>query len=46
MNYYACLSIMSLVILTPFAICYGGSPNVARAGWQKALAEVGPNVMW
>ncbi|KAF8775087.1 hypothetical protein HU200_005139 [Digitaria exilis] len=45
MNYYACLSIMSLVILTPFAIAMEG-PQMWAAGWQKALAEVGPNVIW
>lgn len=45
MNYYACLSIMSLVILTPFAIAMEG-PQMWAAGWQKALAEVGPNVLW
>ncbi|XP_015692786.1 glucose-6-phosphate/phosphate translocator 2, chloroplastic-like isoform X2 [Oryza brachyantha] len=45
MNYYACLSIMSLVILTPFAISMEG-PQMWAAGWQKALAEVGSNVVW
>ncbi|GJN24554.1 hypothetical protein PR202_gb12301 [Eleusine coracana subsp. coracana] len=45
MNYYACLSIMSLVILTPFAIAMEG-PQMWAAGWQKALTEVGPNVIW
>lgn len=45
MNYYACLSIMSLVILTPFAIAMEG-PQMWAAGWQKALADVGPNVLW
>jgi solute carrier family 35, member E1 len=45
MNYYACLSIMSLVILTPFAIAMEG-PQMWAAGWQKAVAEVGPNVVW
>jgi solute carrier family 35 protein E1 len=36
---------MSLVILTPFAIAMEG-PQMWAAGWQKALAEVGPNVLW
>jgi hypothetical protein len=45
MNYYACLSIMSLVILTPFAIAMEG-PQMWAAGWQTALTEVGPNVLW
>ncbi|VAI75290.1 unnamed protein product [Triticum turgidum subsp. durum] len=45
MNYYACLSIMSLVILTPFAIAMEG-PQMWATGWQKALADVGPNVLW
>ncbi|KAM0881130.1 hypothetical protein ACQ4PT_033143 [Festuca glaucescens] len=45
MNYYACLSIMSLVILTPFAIAMEG-PQMWAAGWQTSLKEVGPNVLW
>ncbi|KAI4977149.1 hypothetical protein ZWY2020_050959 [Hordeum vulgare] len=45
MNYYACLSIMSLVILAPFAIAMEG-PQMWAAGWQRALADVGPNVLW
>jgi len=45
MNYYACLSIMSLVILMPFAVAMEG-PQMWAAGWQKALADVGPNVLW
>jgi len=45
MNYYACLSILSLVILTPFAIAMEG-PQMWAAGWQTALKEVGPNVLW
>ncbi|VAI87326.1 unnamed protein product [Triticum turgidum subsp. durum] len=45
MNYYACLSIMSLIILAPFAIAMEG-PQMWAAGWQKALADVGPNVLW
>ncbi|KAG0545161.1 hypothetical protein BDA96_02G338000 [Sorghum bicolor] len=45
MNYYACLSIMSLVILLPFAIAMEG-PKVWAAGWQNAVAEIGPNFVW
>ena len=45
MNYYACLSMMSLVILLPFAIAMEG-PKVWAAGWQKAVAEIGPNFVW
>ncbi|CAI0468203.1 unnamed protein product [Linum tenue] len=42
MNYYACLSIMSLLILTPFAIAVEG-PQMWAAGWQNAVAQIGPN---
>lgn len=42
MNYYACLSILSLLILTPFAIAVEG-PKMWAAGWQTALSESGPN---
>ncbi|KAK3127196.1 hypothetical protein QOZ80_7AG0569670 [Eleusine coracana subsp. coracana] len=45
MNYYACLSILSLVILLPFAFAMEG-PKVWAAGWQKAVAEIGPNFVW
>lgn len=45
MNYYACLSMLSLVILLPFAIAMEG-PKVWAAGWQKAVAEIGPNFVW
>ncbi|XP_068639082.1 glucose-6-phosphate/phosphate translocator 2, chloroplastic-like [Aristolochia californica] len=45
MNYYACLSILSLVILTPFAVAVEG-PQMWAAGWQKALSEIGPNFIW
>ncbi|PWZ13616.1 Glucose-6-phosphate/phosphate translocator 2, chloroplastic [Zea mays] len=45
MNYYACLSIMSLVILLPFAVAMEG-PKVWAAGWQTAVAEIGPNFVW
>lgn len=45
MNYYACLSMLSLVILTPFAIAMEG-PQMWAAGWQEALSQIGPNFVW
>lgn len=45
MNYYACLSMMSLLILTPFAIAMEG-PQVWTAGWNKAVSQIGPNFIW
>ncbi|GKA19142.1 glucose-6-phosphate/phosphate translocator 1, chloroplastic-like protein [Tanacetum coccineum] len=45
MNYYACLSILSLLILTPFAIAVEG-PQVWAVGWQKAITEIGPHFIW
>lgn len=45
MNYYACLSIMSLLILTPFAIAVEG-PKMWAAGWQTAVSQIGPNFVW
>ncbi|KAK9689151.1 hypothetical protein RND81_09G038800 [Saponaria officinalis] len=45
MNYYACLSILSLVLLTPFAIAVEG-PQMWSAGWEKALSDIGPNFIW
>ncbi|XP_061946778.1 glucose-6-phosphate/phosphate translocator 1, chloroplastic-like isoform X1 [Populus nigra] len=45
MNYYACLSMLSLLILTPFAIAVEG-PQMWAAGWQTALSEIGPNFVW
>ncbi|XP_047330230.1 glucose-6-phosphate/phosphate translocator 1, chloroplastic-like [Impatiens glandulifera] len=45
MNYYACLSILSLLILTPFAVAVEG-PKMWAAGWKIALAEIGPNFIW
>ncbi|KAK0578932.1 hypothetical protein LWI29_018551 [Acer saccharum] len=45
MNYYACLSMMSLFILTPFAIIVEG-PQMWSIGWQTALAQIGPNFVW
>lgn len=45
MNYYACLSMLSLLILLPFAFAMEG-PKVWAAGWQNAVAEIGPNFVW
>uniref|UniRef100_A0ACD5V0Z6 Uncharacterized protein n=1 Tax=Avena sativa TaxID=4498 RepID=A0ACD5V0Z6_AVESA len=45
MNYYACLSMLSLVILLPFAFAMEG-PKVWAAGWQNAVADIGPNFVW
>ncbi|KAK4744112.1 hypothetical protein SAY87_010424 [Trapa incisa] len=45
MNYYACLSMLSLLILTPFAIAVEG-PQMWAAGFQKALSEIGPQIVW
>lgn len=45
MNYYACLSMLSLVILTPFAIAVEG-PQLWAVGWQRAVSQIGPNFIW
>ncbi|KAL1370397.1 glucose-6-phosphate/phosphate translocator 1, chloroplastic [Arachis duranensis] len=45
MNYYACLSILSLALLTPFAIAVEG-PQMWAAGWQIALSQIGPQFIW
>lgn len=45
MNYYACLSMLSLLILTPFAIAVEG-PKMWIAGWDKALSQIGPHFVW
>ncbi|GMJ11507.1 ARABIDOPSIS GLUCOSE 6-PHOSPHATE/PHOSPHATE TRANSLOCATOR 1 [Hibiscus trionum] len=45
MNYYACLSMLSLLILTPFAIAVEG-PQLWAAGWEKAISEIGPQFVW
>ncbi|XWS19449.1 hypothetical protein CRYUN_Cryun31cG0016900 [Craigia yunnanensis] len=45
MNYYACLSMLSLLILTPFAIAVEG-PQLWVVGWQKAVSQIGPNFVW
>lgn len=45
MNYYACLSMLSLLILTPFAIAVEG-PQMWSVGFQTALSQIGPNIVW
>ncbi|KAL6538399.1 GABA/polyamine transporter [Orobanche gracilis] len=45
MNYYACLSIMSLLILTPFAIAVEG-PQMWVTGFKEALSQIGPQLFW
>ncbi|XP_061359425.1 glucose-6-phosphate/phosphate translocator 1, chloroplastic-like [Gastrolobium bilobum] len=45
MNYYACLSILSLAILTPFAIAVEG-PQMWAAGYETALSQIGPQFIW
>ncbi|KAI4388349.1 hypothetical protein MLD38_000683 [Melastoma candidum] len=45
MNYYACLSILSLALLTPFTIAVEG-PQMWAVGWQKALSDIGPHFVW
>lgn len=45
MNYYACLSMLSLLLLTPFALAVEG-PQVWAVGWQNAVAQIGPNFVW
>ncbi|KAG0492507.1 hypothetical protein HPP92_005905 [Vanilla planifolia] len=45
MNYYACLSMMSLLILTPFAIAVEG-PQMWVAGWHEAISQIGPHFIW
>ncbi|KAF5728395.1 glucose-6-phosphate/phosphate translocator 1 chloroplastic isoform X2 [Tripterygium wilfordii] len=45
MNYYACLSLLSLLILTPFAIAVEG-PQMWAAGWQNAISQIGPHFIW
>lgn len=45
MNYYACLSLLSLLILTPFAIAVEG-PKLWAEGFQTALSQIGPNFIW
>jgi hypothetical protein len=45
MNYYACFSILSLFLLTRFAIVVEG-PKMWAAGWQTAMSQNGPNFVW
>lgn len=45
MNYYACLSMLSLLILTPFAIAVEG-PQMWALGFQKAVSQIGPQIIW
>ncbi|KAF8391507.1 hypothetical protein HHK36_023812 [Tetracentron sinense] len=45
MNYYACLSMLSLLILTPFAIAVEG-PQMWAAGWETAISQIGPHFVW
>ncbi|KAH1083821.1 hypothetical protein J1N35_023582 [Gossypium stocksii] len=45
MNYYACLSMLSLLILTPFAIAVEG-PHMWAAGWKEVVSEIGPQFIW
>lgn len=45
MNYYAFLSILSLLLLTPFAIIVEG-PTLWVAGWQTTVSQIGPNFVW
>ncbi|XLS79399.1 hypothetical protein HN51_063624 [Arachis hypogaea] len=45
LNYCACLSILSLLILIPFAILVEG-PKMWAVGWQTALSQIGPNFVW
>ncbi|XP_039022320.1 glucose-6-phosphate/phosphate translocator 1, chloroplastic-like [Hibiscus syriacus] len=45
MNYYACLSMLSLLILTPFAIAVEGV-HMWVAGWKEAVSLIGPQFIW
>ena len=45
LNYYACLSVASLILLTPFAF-YAEGPAMWQAGWQTAITDVGPQFVW
>lgn len=45
MNYYACLSILSLVFLTPFAFAVEG-PKLWAEGWTSAVQTIGPHFIW
>ncbi|KAF8409531.1 hypothetical protein HHK36_005608 [Tetracentron sinense] len=39
------LSMLSLLILTPFAIAVEG-PQMWAAGWEKAISQIGPHFIW
>lgn len=45
MNYYACLSMLSLVILLPFAFAVEG-PQVWAVGFREAMSQIGPQIIW
>jgi solute carrier family 35 protein E1 len=45
MNYYACLSFLSLAFLTPFALVVEG-PAAWQAGWGNAVSAIGPSFAW
>ncbi|KAH9560764.1 hypothetical protein CY35_06G124200 [Sphagnum magellanicum] len=45
MNYYACLSMLSLVFLTPFAFAVEG-PKLWASGWQQATETIGQQFFW
>lgn len=45
LNYYACLSIMSLILLTPVSFFQEGTKAWA-AGWDTAVKTVGPHFVW
>ncbi|XP_060189704.1 glucose-6-phosphate/phosphate translocator 1, chloroplastic-like [Lycium barbarum] len=45
MNYYACLSMLSLLLLTPFAIAVEG-PQMWALGFEKAVSTIGPQIVW
>ncbi|GAA0156745.1 secondary carrier transporter [Lithospermum erythrorhizon] len=45
MNYYACLSILSLLILIPFALAVEG-PQMWSLGFEKSVSQTGPNIVW
>ncbi|CAA2946619.1 glucose-6-phosphate phosphate translocator 1, chloroplastic-like [Olea europaea subsp. europaea] len=45
MNYYACLSMLSLLILTPFAIAVEG-PQMWALGFKESLSQIGPQIIW
>jgi solute carrier family 35 protein E1 len=45
MNYYACLSMLSLAFLTPFAFAVEG-PKLWASGWQQATQTVGQQFFW